>query len=213
MKGISLFFSFFFLFFPMCLTLAHTPPSPPASSRLLPPPPTTFRHLLPPPATSCRLPPADTPAVREEKGACFRLVGLGKQCLHPVSVQLSKQLCCCSVGKAWGPRCDKCPSPGTGKARAKKKKTIKHLHPSGVERQSRASERGTAGSARALHLSSTCPPPLLHHPPLPAWVSLFCRLVASHCDHRPAPPCSSNQILTPFYNEAVRRDKQNRCRE
>uniref|UniRef100_A0A8C1WQ41 Latent-transforming growth factor beta-binding protein 1 n=1 Tax=Cyprinus carpio TaxID=7962 RepID=A0A8C1WQ41_CYPCA len=57
----------------------------------------------------------ETPALREEKGACFRLVSSGKQCLHPVSTQLSKQLCCCSVGKAWGPHCDHCPLPGTGK--------------------------------------------------------------------------------------------------
>uniref|UniRef100_G3NCA3 Latent transforming growth factor beta binding protein 1 n=1 Tax=Gasterosteus aculeatus aculeatus TaxID=481459 RepID=G3NCA3_GASAC len=56
-------------------------------------------------------------AIQEEKGACFRLVSSGRQCLHPVSTMLSKQLCCCSVGKAWGPRCDKCPPPGTGKAR------------------------------------------------------------------------------------------------
>ncbi|CAI5682149.1 unnamed protein product [Oreochromis niloticus] len=57
---------------------------------------------------------SETP-VQEEKGACFRLVSSGRQCLHPVSAQLSKQLCCCSVGKAWGPRCDKCPPPGTAK--------------------------------------------------------------------------------------------------
>uniref|UniRef100_A0A672K2R7 Latent-transforming growth factor beta-binding protein 1 n=1 Tax=Sinocyclocheilus grahami TaxID=75366 RepID=A0A672K2R7_SINGR len=57
----------------------------------------------------------ETPALHEEKGACFRLVSSGKQCLHPVSTQLSKQLCCCSVGKAWGPHCDRCPLPGTGK--------------------------------------------------------------------------------------------------
>ncbi|XP_051502465.1 latent-transforming growth factor beta-binding protein 1-like isoform X2 [Myxocyprinus asiaticus] len=55
----------------------------------------------------------ETPALPEEKGACFRLVSSGTQCLHPVSTQLSKQLCCCSVGKAWGPRCDRCPLPGT----------------------------------------------------------------------------------------------------
>ncbi|XP_014915831.1 latent-transforming growth factor beta-binding protein 1 isoform X2 [Poecilia latipinna] len=55
----------------------------------------------------------NTPAVQEEKGACFRYVNSARQCLHPVSAQLSKQLCCCSVGKAWGPRCDKCPPPGT----------------------------------------------------------------------------------------------------
>lgn len=58
---------------------------------------------------------ADSRAIQEEKGACFRLVSSGRQCLHPVSAQLSKQLCCCSVGKAWGPHCDKCPPPGTGK--------------------------------------------------------------------------------------------------
>ncbi|KAJ8014189.1 hypothetical protein DPEC_G00037670 [Dallia pectoralis] len=57
----------------------------------------------------------DTHAVYEEKGSCFRLVSSGKQCLHPVSAQLSKQLCCCSVGKAWGTRCEKCPLPGTAK--------------------------------------------------------------------------------------------------
>ncbi|XP_066553217.1 latent-transforming growth factor beta-binding protein 1 isoform X2 [Amia ocellicauda] len=54
-----------------------------------------------------------TPMVPEEKGPCFRFVSAGKQCMHPVSVQLSKQLCCCSVGKAWGPHCDKCPILGT----------------------------------------------------------------------------------------------------
>ncbi|XP_059215035.1 latent-transforming growth factor beta-binding protein 1 [Centropristis striata] len=58
---------------------------------------------------------SNTPAIPEEKGACFRLVSSGRQCLHPVSTQLSKQLCCCSVGKAWGPHCDKCPPPGTAK--------------------------------------------------------------------------------------------------
>ncbi|KAM8860153.1 latent-transforming growth factor beta-binding protein 1 isoform 2-T2 [Spinachia spinachia] len=52
-------------------------------------------------------------AIQEEKGACFRLVSSGRQCLHPVSTMLSKQLCCCSVGKAWGPHCDKCPPPGS----------------------------------------------------------------------------------------------------
>lgn len=59
---------------------------------------------------------AETSAVQEEKGACYRLVSSGRQCLHPLSVHLNKQLCCCSVGKAWGPHCDKCPPPGTGKA-------------------------------------------------------------------------------------------------
>ncbi|XP_077342553.1 latent-transforming growth factor beta-binding protein 1 isoform X1 [Lithobates pipiens] len=48
-----------------------------------------------------------------EKGPCYRLVSTTKQCMHPLSVQLTRQLCCCSVGKAWGPNCEKCPVIGT----------------------------------------------------------------------------------------------------
>ncbi|XP_055981186.1 latent-transforming growth factor beta-binding protein 1 isoform X1 [Sorex fumeus] len=55
----------------------------------------------------------EPPVISEEKGPCYRLVSSGRQCLHPLSVHLTKQLCCCSVGKAWGPHCEKCPPPGT----------------------------------------------------------------------------------------------------
>ncbi|KAK7880847.1 hypothetical protein WMY93_032508 [Mugilogobius chulae] len=64
--------------------------------------------------TMCLPDPAAGP-VPQEKGPCFRLVGSGRQCLHPVSTQLTRGLCCCSVGKAWGPQCDRCPAPGTAK--------------------------------------------------------------------------------------------------
>ncbi|XP_053535332.1 latent-transforming growth factor beta-binding protein 1 [Ictalurus punctatus] len=62
--------------------------------------------------TSC-YPEAPPPVREEERGACFRVFGGGHQCLHPVSTELSKQLCCCSVGKAWGGKCERCPLPGT----------------------------------------------------------------------------------------------------
>lgn len=102
-KGTSLLFhSLSSLSLSMCFLLCGAPPS-------TPPPLLLFVHFL-------HSSSANTPAIPEEKGACFRLVSSGRQCLHPVSAQLSKQLCCCSVGKAWGPRCDKCPPPGTGKA-------------------------------------------------------------------------------------------------
>ncbi|XP_027281871.1 latent-transforming growth factor beta-binding protein 1 isoform X8 [Cricetulus griseus] len=55
----------------------------------------------------------DPPVVSEEKGPCYRLVSPGRHCMHPLSVHLTKQICCCSVGKAWGPHCEKCPLPGT----------------------------------------------------------------------------------------------------
>ncbi|XP_043399364.1 latent-transforming growth factor beta-binding protein 1 isoform X3 [Chelonia mydas] len=67
--------------------------------------------FVPDPTLSRCIP--DNPMVSEEKGPCYRFVSAGKQCMHPLSVQLSKQLCCCSVGKAWGPHCEKCPLPGT----------------------------------------------------------------------------------------------------
>ncbi|XP_010145853.1 PREDICTED: latent-transforming growth factor beta-binding protein 1-like, partial [Eurypyga helias] len=67
--------------------------------------------FVPDPTLSRCIP--DNPIVAEEKGPCYRFVSAGKQCMHPLSVQLSKQLCCCSVGKAWGPHCEKCPLPGT----------------------------------------------------------------------------------------------------
>ncbi|KAF2978190.1 hypothetical protein EK904_006755 [Melospiza melodia maxima] len=69
--------------------------------------------FVPDPTLSRCIP--DNPVVAEEKGPCYRFVSAGKQCMHPLSVQLSKQLCCCSVGKAWGPHCEKCPLPGTAK--------------------------------------------------------------------------------------------------
>ncbi|XP_029469902.1 latent-transforming growth factor beta-binding protein 3 isoform X4 [Rhinatrema bivittatum] len=55
------------------------------------------------------------PAVEksEEKGLCFRLVSADHQCQHPLSTRLTRQLCCCSVGKAWGSNCERCPSDGT----------------------------------------------------------------------------------------------------
>nr|XP_034964136.1 latent-transforming growth factor beta-binding protein 1 isoform X3 [Zootoca vivipara] len=69
--------------------------------------------FVPDPTLSRCIP--DNSMVTEEKGPCYRFVSAGKQCMHPLSVQLSKQLCCCSVGKAWGPHCEKCPLPGTAK--------------------------------------------------------------------------------------------------
>ncbi|XP_069064116.1 latent-transforming growth factor beta-binding protein 3 isoform X1 [Pleurodeles waltl] len=49
----------------------------------------------------------------EEKGLCFRLVNDDQSCQHPLSNKLTKQLCCCSVGKAWGARCERCPADDT----------------------------------------------------------------------------------------------------
>ncbi|XP_053304544.1 latent-transforming growth factor beta-binding protein 3 isoform X2 [Spea bombifrons] len=49
----------------------------------------------------------------ELMGLCFRLVGPEGQCQHPLSKRMTRQLCCCSVGKAWGPQCEACPVDGT----------------------------------------------------------------------------------------------------
>uniref|UniRef100_A0A452S4H8 Latent transforming growth factor beta binding protein 3 n=1 Tax=Ursus americanus TaxID=9643 RepID=A0A452S4H8_URSAM len=64
-------------------------------------------HSLGPSRTQCI---ADKP---EEKSLCFRLVSPEHQCQHPLTTRLTRQLCCCSVGKAWGARCQRCPADGT----------------------------------------------------------------------------------------------------
>ncbi|ELV10612.1 Latent-transforming growth factor beta-binding protein 1 [Tupaia chinensis] len=74
----------------------------------------------------------DPPAISEEKGPCYRLVNSGRQCMHPLSVHLTKQLCCCSVGKAWGPHCEKCPLPGTAKEEPVEALTFSREHGPGV---------------------------------------------------------------------------------
>ncbi|XP_039624946.1 latent-transforming growth factor beta-binding protein 3 isoform X1 [Polypterus senegalus] len=49
----------------------------------------------------------------EEKGPCYRVVSPEGECDHALSGELTKKICCCSVGKAWGHNCDRCPSEGT----------------------------------------------------------------------------------------------------
>lgn len=48
-----------------------------------------------------------------EKGPCYLLVDTAKRCTYPLGGELTKQICCCSVGKAWGSSCDPCPISGT----------------------------------------------------------------------------------------------------
>ncbi|XP_072407125.1 latent-transforming growth factor beta-binding protein 3 isoform X1 [Chiloscyllium punctatum] len=47
-----------------------------------------------------------------EKGPCYLLVNADEGCTYPLRGELTKQLCCCTVGKAWGSSCDPCPNPG-----------------------------------------------------------------------------------------------------
>ncbi|KAJ8372949.1 hypothetical protein AAFF_G00272730 [Aldrovandia affinis] len=48
-----------------------------------------------------------------ELGPCFRMVTEGRQCVHAFPTELSRETCCCTVGKAWGGQCDRCPQDGT----------------------------------------------------------------------------------------------------
>uniref|UniRef100_A0A8C4NLB4 Latent transforming growth factor beta binding protein 3 n=1 Tax=Eptatretus burgeri TaxID=7764 RepID=A0A8C4NLB4_EPTBU len=48
-----------------------------------------------------------------KNGSCFLALS-GDVCRLPVSIQLTKHFCCCSVGKAWGEGCERCPPPSHG---------------------------------------------------------------------------------------------------
>ncbi|XP_075875961.1 latent-transforming growth factor beta-binding protein 3 isoform X1 [Nelusetta ayraudi] len=48
-----------------------------------------------------------------EYGQCFRMVSSARGCELPLSGNLTQEVCCCSVGKAWGRSCERCPLQGT----------------------------------------------------------------------------------------------------
>ncbi|KAL8184069.1 UNVERIFIED_CONTAM: Latent-transforming growth factor beta-binding protein 3 [Gekko kuhli] len=64
-------------------------------------------QVLGPSRTHC------VPEKAGEKSSCFRLVSADNQCQHPLPTKLTRMTCCCSVGKAWGARCERCPADGT----------------------------------------------------------------------------------------------------
>lgn len=49
-----------------------------------------------------------------EQGECFRIASENRECKHGLPTFLTKEMCCCTVGKAWGPNCEQCPQVGTG---------------------------------------------------------------------------------------------------
>ncbi|KAJ8276559.1 hypothetical protein COCON_G00083110 [Conger conger] len=48
-----------------------------------------------------------------ELGPCFRMVTRAGKCEHALPTELSQEMCCCTVGKAWGGGCERCPQDGT----------------------------------------------------------------------------------------------------
>lgn len=50
------------------------------------------------------------------EGRCYMEVedrGGQRRCHHEMGSAVSKATCCCSVGKAWGPKCESCPGVDT----------------------------------------------------------------------------------------------------
>uniref|UniRef100_A0A8C9WKZ5 Latent transforming growth factor beta binding protein 3 n=1 Tax=Scleropages formosus TaxID=113540 RepID=A0A8C9WKZ5_SCLFO len=57
--------------------------------------------------TRCVAPPPP------QKHRCFLMVTEAGQCKHALPTHLSQEMCCCTVGKAWGSNCKRCPQDGT----------------------------------------------------------------------------------------------------
>lgn len=67
--------------------------------------------------TNWNPPPLSAPSDLEapaEQGQCFRIVSESRGCEHALPTYLTQAVCCCTVGKAWGPNCEPCPQMGTG---------------------------------------------------------------------------------------------------
>uniref|UniRef100_A0A672P634 Latent transforming growth factor beta binding protein 3 n=1 Tax=Sinocyclocheilus grahami TaxID=75366 RepID=A0A672P634_SINGR len=48
-----------------------------------------------------------------EQGLCYLMVMEAGKCEHALPTRLSQEICCCTVGKAWGSNCERCPQDGT----------------------------------------------------------------------------------------------------
>lgn len=66
-----------------------------------------------PPSPPSLSAPSDLEAPAEQ-GQCYRIVSESRGCEHALPTYLTQVVCCCTVGKAWGPNCEPCPQMGTG---------------------------------------------------------------------------------------------------
>ncbi|KTG42353.1 hypothetical protein cypCar_00019344, partial [Cyprinus carpio] len=48
-----------------------------------------------------------------EQGLCYLMVTEAGKCEHALLTHLTQEICCCTVGKAWGSNCERCPQDGT----------------------------------------------------------------------------------------------------
>ncbi|XP_044079100.1 latent-transforming growth factor beta-binding protein 3 isoform X5 [Siniperca chuatsi] len=48
-----------------------------------------------------------------EQAQCFRIASEARGCEHALPTHLTQEMCCCTVGKAWGRNCERCPQVGT----------------------------------------------------------------------------------------------------
>uniref|UniRef100_UPI00358F952B latent-transforming growth factor beta-binding protein 1 n=1 Tax=Myxine glutinosa TaxID=7769 RepID=UPI00358F952B len=48
-------------------------------------------------------------ALEKTKDVCYRTMD-GALCTNPIAKPISKPVCCCTVGQAWGSKCERCPS-------------------------------------------------------------------------------------------------------
>ncbi|XP_061595317.1 latent-transforming growth factor beta-binding protein 3-like isoform X2 [Cololabis saira] len=51
--------------------------------------------------------------VESEQAQCFLIASESRGCEYPLPTQITREMCCCTVGKAWGHGCGKCPQVGT----------------------------------------------------------------------------------------------------
>uniref|UniRef100_A0A672Z7S8 Latent transforming growth factor beta binding protein 3 n=1 Tax=Sphaeramia orbicularis TaxID=375764 RepID=A0A672Z7S8_9TELE len=50
-----------------------------------------------------------------EQAQCFLMASETRGCEHALPTHLTQEMCCCTVGKAWGRNCERCPQVGTGR--------------------------------------------------------------------------------------------------
>lgn len=66
---------------------------------------------------------------RAEQAQCFLIASDTRGCEHPLPTHITQDVCCCTVGKAWGRNCERCPQVGTGESHPMNKLWCRQMVP------------------------------------------------------------------------------------
>ncbi|XP_029029787.1 latent-transforming growth factor beta-binding protein 3 isoform X2 [Betta splendens] len=111
-----------------------------------------------------------------ESAQCFLMASESRGCEHPLPTHITRDTCCCTVGKAWGRGCERCPQVGTvafskicpaGKGYYLQRETVAFSfnHDKPPEATPPVQQAPTSTSAYRVPVTKPTPPPIVRLTP------------------------------------------------